>query len=120
MKKQLPRVGILEGLFTRQERSALVFLIGISLAGLGVMAAGKHSPEALPATSSQVPLTRIAVNRAHVGELAALPGVGPALARRIVTVRTQQGRFLVLSDLERVKGIGSRTLERLKPLICLD
>ncbi len=121
MKKHLPRVGFLEDLFTRQERTALIFLTGISLLGLGVMALGRTPTGILPPTHpSHVLPSRVAVNRASVGELAALPGVGPATARRIAEERNQSGRFLTLSDLARVKGIGQKTLQRLKPLLCFD
>jgi competence protein ComEA len=48
-------------------------------------------------------------------ELARLPGVGPALARRIVGSRSEEGAFQSVDDLVRVPGIGPRTLERLRP-----
>ncbi len=53
------------------------------------------------------------LNRADEDALQALPGVGPALARRIVEVRAQ-GPFRSVEDLERVRGIGPATVERLR------
>lgn len=56
------------------------------------------------------------LNRADPAELATLPGVGPALARRIVE-RRRQRPFGTVDDLLDVKGIGPATLERLRPRV---
>jgi DNA uptake protein ComE-like DNA-binding protein len=53
------------------------------------------------------------VNRASVPELERLPGIGPALAARIVQARP----FAALDDLARVRGLRPATLERLRPLL---
>lgn len=58
---------------------------------------------------------RLSLNRASELELRSLPGVGPATAARIVAGRP----YLRLEDLLRVKGIGERTLERLRPHVTL-
>lgn len=55
------------------------------------------------------------VNRAGSAELAELPGVGDTLARRIVEHRSEHGPFKSWDDLGRVKGIGVKTLEGLRP-----
>jgi competence protein ComEA len=63
---------------------------------------------------------RIDVNRARPADLELLPGVGPMLARRIVEQRDAHGPFVAAEDLLRVRGIGPRTLERLRPLLAFD
>jgi competence protein ComEA len=60
---------------------------------------------------------RVDLNRAGAEELAALPGIGPALARRIVEDRAKNGRFRGVDDLARVPGIGPRTADRLRPWV---
>lgn len=55
------------------------------------------------------------VNAAPVEELAQLPGLGPALAGRIVDHRRTHGPFTATADLLAVPGIGPATLERLRP-----
>lgn len=56
------------------------------------------------------------LNRASPAALEALPGIGPALARRIVDARSQKP-FASVEDLERVPGIGPATVARLRPLV---
>jgi comEA protein len=57
------------------------------------------------------------VNRATAEELATLPGIGPALAERIVEWREANGRFATADDLDKVPGIGPATVERLRPRV---
>ena len=61
----------------------------------------------------------VPVNRVSAEELMALPGVGPALARSIVEQRNRMKGFDGETDLLSVHGIGTRTLERLRPLVCI-
>lgn len=57
------------------------------------------------------------VNSANSEELQALPGIGPALAERILEVRARQGRFTAVEELLEIPGIGPATLARLLPLL---
>jgi competence protein ComEA len=59
----------------------------------------------------------VEVNRATADVLATLPGIGPALARRIVEWRGANGPFGSVDDLEKVPGIGPATVERLRPRV---
>lgn len=66
-------------------------------------------------TAPRVPLAfTVDVNAAGEAELAQLPGVGPALARRIVEHRVSSGLFASEDDLLAVPGIGPVTLTRLR------
>ncbi|HEX3728056.1 MAG TPA: helix-hairpin-helix domain-containing protein [Pirellulales bacterium] len=55
------------------------------------------------------------VNEADWPELSQLPEIGETLARRIVESRLAEGPFADLDELRRVRGIGPKTLERIKP-----
>jgi len=57
------------------------------------------------------------LNRASAAELQALPGIGPALAERIVAYRARQGRLAKPEELMEVSGIGPKTYARLAPLV---
>lgn len=59
----------------------------------------------------------IDINTADEEELCQLPGIGPALAGRIVADRTANGPYATLDDLMRVSGIGEKTLTELRPYV---
>ena len=65
----------------------------------------------------QVAAFRVDVNTAQWPELSQLPGIGETLAQRIVQSRAVRGRFLDHQDLRRVRGIGPKTLERIRPYL---
>lgn len=48
-----------------------------------------------------------------------LKGIGPKKARAIVQYRQQNGPFKTLDDLDHVKGIGKKTIERNRDRISL-
>ncbi len=60
------------------------------------------------------------VNTAEAEMLETLPGVGPALARRILEHRETNGPFRDLTELMDVEGIGSAVFEGLQGRITLD
>ncbi len=59
----------------------------------------------------------IDINLSTAQELEALPGIGPILAQRIVAYRKSVGGFQSIQDLDQVKGIGTKKLQVLRPLI---
>ena len=63
------------------------------------------------------PAAVLDLNRATVEELVALPGVGPVIAERIVALRASRGRFADIAELRDVPGVGSKSLERIAPLV---
>jgi competence protein ComEA len=107
---------------TRTLRLALVLLPALFLlltsAGLvPVAAAEAAAPPAAKAVATAVPIN---VNTAGLQELTSLPGVGPALAGRIVEHRKQAGPFRRPEDLLAVKGVGPKLLAKIKDRLTFD
>jgi competence protein ComEA len=61
----------------------------------------------------------INVNQATEAELMRLPGIAAVMAQRILAER-EKGPFKTIEDLRRVKGIGVKTLENLRPYIICE
>lgn len=59
---------------------------------------------------------RVNLNRAGAAELAALPEIGPSLAKVIVADRSARGAFATVDELTRVRGVGPATVEAVRPL----
>jgi competence protein ComEA len=57
------------------------------------------------------------INTASQPELETLPGIGPAIAERIITYRETNGPFALIEDIQNVSGIGPATFEEIKDLI---
>lgn len=87
----------------------------VLLTAVGLLAVHHHSG----ATSRIAPFAtrRLNLNSASVDELQLLPGVGPAIAGRIVENRTTFGDFATLDRLTRVPGVGERTILKLAPYV---
>ncbi len=60
---------------------------------------------------------RVDLNTADVSVLGTLPRIGPAMAQRIIEWRDANGPFSSVDDLLSVSGIGSKTVESLRPLV---
>lgn len=94
------------------------FGVGLLLLALAVAVAAE--PVALP---SQTPSAKAAapapldLNTATAVQLEALPGIGPATAKRILEYREKNGTFKKIEELMNVPGIGEKSFLKLKPLI---
>jgi competence protein ComEA len=62
---------------------------------------------------------KLDLNRASEVDLAAIDGVGPALARAIVEARARQGGFKSWDEIDQVPGVGPARLEGLKAVATL-
>ena len=91
---------------------------------LGLSTSGGLCHEPSPATRGEAAAPAapapVDLNAASPEQLDALPGIGPALAARIVAYRDEHGPFTKIEHLNDVKGIGARTLEKLRPLLILQ
>ncbi|MBZ4687256.1 MAG: competence protein ComEA [Clostridia bacterium] len=60
---------------------------------------------------------KININSCSAEKLEELPGIGPALASRIIQYRTQNGLFSSVEELKKVSGIGDKKLESIRELV---
>jgi comEA protein len=130
--------------FTRNEQRVVLFLAGAFFAGAllksvrerarpfmeapessGFNSAERcEAPEIRPAAEPEGKGTAssrgISLNRAGKADLEALPGIGPVMAGRILEDRRERGRFRSVDDLMRVRGVGPKTLEKIRPYLRID
>jgi len=95
-------------------RSPVRMLTGVAIVSLAAAAAlqsqADRRPHAATTGLETLPERRIEINSACVDELQLLPGIGPALASRIVEDRDANGFFESIEALSRVRGVGPRTV----------
>lgn len=86
--------------------------IGLALAlCLSLLAA----PAAVLAQQSKAPSAeKVNLNTATQDQLETLPGIGPAIAKRILEHRTKVGKFGRIEELMNVKGIGEKKFQQIK------
>jgi competence protein ComEA len=120
-------------------RVAIAGCLGVSIASalaaaLAPASAAAQSPPAPPAppppratpepprgqAATPTAVQPVHLNEASAAELCALPGIGPAKAARIVAWRQAHGGFRRVKDQRRVRGIGAKTVDRLRPLLTLE
>jgi len=63
--------------------------------------------------------TVVNINTASAKELTKIPGIGKVTANRIIAYREKHGQFKQLEDIQKIKGIGSKTFAKIKDLIAL-
>ena len=115
---------------------AVTFLVILILAGSGFWGLRRFAPAvflgkpdliAVPneerpqnqATETVIPSTPelLNINTASAKELQTLPNIGVQMAKRIIAYREQHGKFASVNALQEVKGIGAKTLEKLRPFV---
>ncbi len=80
---------------------------------------GATTPTRQTKPQAKTPANPINLNTATVTELEELPGVGPAIAARIVEYRQKNNGFKKLEDVMNVRGIGEKLFLKLKPMITI-
>ncbi len=73
-----------------------------------------------PPRSRATPDDPVFLNQASLADLRRLPGVGAKRAQAILALRERLHGFSQLEDLLKVKGVGRKSLKKLRPLVRLD
>lgn len=62
---------------------------------------------------------KVNINTANLDKLQTLPGIGEAMAKRIIEYRTENGKFQSIEDIKNVSGIGDSKFEKIKEYIVI-
>lgn len=126
--------------FTKNEQKVFLFLSLVFLAGVAVKAYKSYIVPQTPVqfdysvsdsifnarsrslpddsvSAETMPLKKIDLNAATKTELMSLPGIGEAMAERIMVYREENKSIKKIDELKKVKGIGEKKFEKLKPYI---
>ncbi len=117
--------------FTKEERIGLL-LIGVSMLVGGVVLNKKEEAglrnlkdsamevsEEVPAVEvekDKIPKSKLNINSASFEELVKVPGIGPKTASLILE-RRQREKFKSIEELNEIKGIGDKKLQKLKEYV---
>jgi competence protein ComEA len=104
---------------TRIKTLAIVLLL--LFAAVPALAEQSAAPsQATPPPAAKAPLQgTVNINTADTTQLTLLPGIGPKAADSIIEYRKSAGDFTSIDDLVKVKGIGPKTMEKLRPYLSL-
>lgn len=95
---------------------AAIFSTVALMAGLTAPGFAQTGGQRPPAAAEKV-TAPVNLNTAGATELQTLPGVGAAVAGRILEYRQKNGGFKKVEELMNVRGIGEKTFLKLKPMI---
>jgi competence protein ComEA len=99
-------------------RPMQIALATVALVLVALVAYRGYAPGAARPTEHHAAVARqIDLNTAGKPELLQVPGVGPHLADAILTHRRDRGRFASVDELGQVKGIGGKTLDKIRPWV---
>ncbi len=65
-------------------------------------------------------INKININTATKEQLMKLPGIGEITADRIIQYRKEKGKFSKIDELDRVKGINRKKIEKIKLMISIE
>jgi competence ComEA-like helix-hairpin-helix protein len=116
----------------RREQAVLLLVTAAFLVGTGIayyrraefrhqaalspIAVGQDTP-AVPVPDSAAAPPPVDLNQATPHQLDGLPGIGPALAGRIIEYRQRKGGFHSVSELRNISGIGEKRYSAMKDLV---
>ncbi|MDE0084910.1 MAG: helix-hairpin-helix domain-containing protein [Candidatus Poribacteria bacterium] len=124
----------IENAITKHYWRAAIFLVAIILIGAGFWGLRRFNPALFlgkpdfiavpnkdqPQQSVEEKPALLNINTASAEELESLSGIGPQMAKRIIQYREEHGNFTSIDALTEVKGLGEKTLEKLKPFISVE
>ena len=105
----------------RRDQAVAAFFLAIALLAIGShwtwQAANRRRLIEIDRVKPELADFKVDINAADWPEVALMPGIGEVLAKRIVTDRETNGPFADHADLRRVRGIGPKTLDGMRPYL---
>ena len=95
----------------------LRFLLAALLSVQSVFPASQETAPKQTRKPVESPQLVMDINQASAEGFAKLPGIGPALAQRIVIYRQKHGQFRRVEDLLAIRGIGHKKWKALRPYL---
>ncbi|MFH1577614.1 MAG: helix-hairpin-helix domain-containing protein [Candidatus Omnitrophota bacterium] len=105
---------------TRQERQVVLFLIIITLLGLGINFLGKHYSQIKVIGYVNQDIAKVNLNQANKEALIDISGIGEVLAGRIIDYRQVNGKFTDVEELKKIKGIGESKYGAIKDYFIIE
>ncbi len=96
-------------------RSLIALILALTLP----LAVPVSSHAATQESRAAAPTQTVNINTATAVQLEALPGIGPSMARRIVSHREKNGPFKKLEDLMVIQGIGEKSFLKLRQYLTI-
>ena len=97
-------------------RKSLINIIAVLFVALATV--GAYAAEEAPAAAK--PAGVVNINTADASQIALLPRIGLKTAERVVSWRSENGKFSKPTDLMQVKGISDKTFELISPYVVVD
>ena len=105
----------------RRDQAVAAFFLALALLAIGThwtwQSTNRHRLIEIDHVEPELAEFQVDINSADWPEVALMPGIGEVLAKRIVTDRETNGPFQDHSDLRRVRGIGPKTLDGMRPYL---
>ena len=96
----------------RSRRALTAVALTLLLASVAIAAPATGS-----SSSKEGSVSPLDLNAASTKQLTEIPGIGKVMAERIVEWRDQHGPFQRVEDLMKVKGIGEKSFQKLRPYV---
>jgi len=105
--------------FTQEERKVVLFLVAVSLMGIGVNSIVKHFSGGKTVASFSRDLGKVDLNSADKKLLMAISGIGEKLADRIIEYREKHEGFSDINELKDIKGVNETKFLRIKEYLAI-
>ncbi|MBM3244595.1 MAG: helix-hairpin-helix domain-containing protein [Candidatus Omnitrophica bacterium] len=99
---------------TQQERQVVVFLAAVALAGLGINISQKLIPPVKKFVCAESNSVKININQASLEDILRTRAVPKKIAGEIIAFRDNNGPYIYLEQLKKIKGIKEARFNKLK------